>query len=226
MASNGYPKVTTKAWSALRTRAAAAPTTKFTPSNVAAMLGMSSPDSARDNTVSPMKRLGVIDDDGSLTELGNQWRIDSTYADACDTIIANIYPGDLDALVDGSGKPDGAQVKTWFDHKGFGESNARQMAATYVMIAVKEVPEPIVSNSVPPSKTKKTASRKKSAKQKPVPEPAVQPTVDPAMQPARKNSEGGGPNVHLDIQIHIPADASPDQIDQIFASMAKHLYSK
>jgi hypothetical protein len=34
------------------------------------------------------------------------------------------------------------------------------------------------------------------------------------------------PNVHIDIQIHISADAKPEQIEQIFASMAKHLYNK
>ena len=32
------------------------------------------------------------------------------------------------------------------------------------------------------------------------------------------------PNVHIDVQIHIDASAEADQIDQIFASMAKHLY--
>ncbi|MCW5863178.1 MAG: hypothetical protein KIT52_08740 [Anaerolineae bacterium] len=32
------------------------------------------------------------------------------------------------------------------------------------------------------------------------------------------------PAIHIDIQIHISADAKPEQIDQIFASMAKHLY--
>lgn len=32
------------------------------------------------------------------------------------------------------------------------------------------------------------------------------------------------PDVHIDIQIHISADAKSEQIDQIFASMAKHLY--
>lgn len=31
------------------------------------------------------------------------------------------------------------------------------------------------------------------------------------------------PNLHINIQIHISADSSPEQIDQIFASMAKHL---
>jgi hypothetical protein len=33
-----------------------------------------------------------------------------------------------------------------------------------------------------------------------------------------------GPTVHIDIQIHISPDSSAQQIDQIFASMAKHLY--
>jgi Family of unknown function (DUF5343) len=32
------------------------------------------------------------------------------------------------------------------------------------------------------------------------------------------------PSVHIDIQIHISPEASSDQIDQIFKSMAKHLY--
>ncbi|MDI6722183.1 MAG: hypothetical protein QMD97_01390 [Candidatus Aenigmarchaeota archaeon] len=34
------------------------------------------------------------------------------------------------------------------------------------------------------------------------------------------------PAVHIDIQIHIDASASADQIDHIFASMAKHIYQK
>ena len=37
-------------------------------------------------------------------------------------------------------------------------------------------------------------------------------------------SNGATPSVHIDIQIHISPEASTDQIDQIFKSMAKHLY--
>jgi hypothetical protein len=33
-----------------------------------------------------------------------------------------------------------------------------------------------------------------------------------------------GPEVHIDIQIHISPESSSDQIDKIFESMAKHLY--
>jgi hypothetical protein len=36
----------------------------------------------------------------------------------------------------------------------------------------------------------------------------------------------GGPSVHIDIQVHISPEANADQIEQIFASMAKHLYGK
>ena len=32
------------------------------------------------------------------------------------------------------------------------------------------------------------------------------------------------PSLHIDIQVHISPDASPEQIDKIFESMAKHLY--
>lgn len=37
-------------------------------------------------------------------------------------------------------------------------------------------------------------------------------------------SHTGSPSLHIDIQIHISPEAASDQVDQIFASMAKHLY--
>ena len=38
--------------------------------------------------------------------------------------------------------------------------------------------------------------------------------------------ESNRPDLHIDIQVHIDATASPEQIDFIFASMAKHLYGR
>jgi hypothetical protein len=32
------------------------------------------------------------------------------------------------------------------------------------------------------------------------------------------------PSLHIDIQVHISPESTPEQIDKIFASMAKHLY--
>jgi hypothetical protein len=55
--------------------------------------------------------------------------------------------------------------------------------------------------------------------------PMHAPVTNAAPPPARvPSSNGASPSVHIDIQIHISAEASADQIDQIFKSMAKHLY--
>ncbi|GAA4902754.1 hypothetical protein GCM10023223_18850 [Stackebrandtia albiflava] len=226
MATVGYPKISSKAWRALRARASSAPTTKYTPANVAAMLGMASPDSARDNTVSPMKRLGLIDEDGTLTDRGNKWRVDLTYPDACGEILADVYPSDLATLVDHEGKPDQQQVQTWLEHKGFGGSNARQMAATYVMIAGKIIPEPFVGDQRSNGKQTKRAEAATKVAKKALPKVEVEPALRQSVIEGKPEVGSGRPNLHLDIQIHIPADATTGQIDQIFASMAKHLYGK
>jgi len=41
-----------------------------------------------------------------------------------------------------------------------------------------------------------------------------------------QNIESPAPTLHIDFQVHIAADAPPEQIDKIFESMAKHLYNK
>ena len=46
---------------------------------------------------------------------------------------------------------------------------------------------------------------------------------EPLVAPPQ-NIESPTPTLHIDFQVHIAADAPPEQIDQIFASMAKHLY--
>ena len=38
-----------------------------------------------------------------------------------------------------------------------------------------------------------------------------------------EEKKGFSPKLHVDIQIHISPDSSPEQIDKIFESMAKHL---
>ena len=41
-----------------------------------------------------------------------------------------------------------------------------------------------------------------------------------------RQSANSYPDVHIDVQTHIDSTASPEQIDQIFASMARHLYRR
>jgi len=56
--------------------------------------------------------------------------------------------------------------------------------------------------------------------------PAGAASIAPPVVQARPLAPPNVPTVHIDIQVHIDASASPEQIDQIFASMAKHLYGK
>lgn len=49
---------------------------------------------------------------------------------------------------------------------------------------------------------------------------------DPSTGASRTREQQRQPSVHIDVQIHISPEASSDQIDQVFASMAKHLYGE
>lgn len=221
---NSYPKVPTKSWARLRARAVAAPSFKMTGDAVSALLGMSGERSATDNVVYPLRRLGIIDDEGALTERGAKWRTDSGYGEACDEILAEIYPDALSHLVDDDGRPDSTAVRTWFDQQGFGASNAGQMASTYVMIASKQIPEVVAPSNVASAASKATAQKAPAKKASATKAP---------LRKATGEGEGGvpptpqnGPSLHLDIQIHLPPDATAEQLDRIFESMAKHLYQR
>ena len=216
-ASATYPKLGMTAWRTLRVRAAQAPSQKFIPATVATLLGYDSAKSAGSNVVYPLQKLGLIDENGALTDLGNKWRNDASYAEACQQILDQIYPSDLAGFTTADGGPDKAQVQKWFQYQNFGEANASKMATTYVMIAEKKVPEAVTDKD--PKPKPKTATSSAAAKvSKPTTTEVVTPVSPvPAAQPV------AGPEIHLDFQIHIAADASPDVIEQIFASMAKHL---
>ncbi len=43
---------------------------------------------------------------------------------------------------------------------------------------------------------------------------------------ARPSGPSNEPSVHINIQIHIDPSSTPDQVDQIFSSMARHLYGR
>lgn len=65
------------------------------------------------------------------------------------------------------------------------------------------------------------------AEEAPMEAPASSPPQDaPVVTPAQEERGSPGPSLHIDVQVHIDSSATSEQIDQIFASMAKHLYGK
>jgi hypothetical protein len=184
---------------------------------------MASPKSAADNVVYPMRRFGLFDESGQLTERGQKWRVDATYPEACAAIVKDVYPDALATFVSSDGTVEKDQVVTWFQHQGLGGSNASAAAATFAMIATAEVPQVQTKAGDRPQKSAVKNSRGSTTPSR-SPSKKAEPAVVRASEPATSPSSPAGPVVHLDIQIHIPATADAEQIDQIFASMAKHLY--
>jgi len=177
--------------------------------------------SARGNILPYLRAIGLIDHDGKPLELARAWRDDRQYGEVCDQIRASVYPEELIAVAP-QPQEDRDAVARWFGNKtGLGRSAVNRMVAFYLLLSEGDV-------SKRPTKT----SRKPDAGKK-------RKAVSPALAGRGSKAEGsaspskpkptekhGLPGVHINIEIHISSDASPDQIDKIFESMSKHIYSK
>lgn len=193
---------------------------------LATILSMSI-ESARANVLPFLKPLGIIDDEGRTTEQAKLWRDDGHYPEVCKAIAATVYPKELiDAVPNPRDSRDAA--KRWFaNHTGSGDSACSRMAALYtVLIEADPAMQPDGKSTKPKERTQKTPPVKASAPSKAArPAPAVAASQGaPSMSPPAIRSEG--PDVSINLQIHISADASSDQIEQIFAAMAKHIYKR
>ena len=169
------------------------------------------------NLIPQIRSVGLIDAAGAPTDLAMDWRDDDQYASACARIAEAAYPSALrDALPPPS--PDRGAVEQWFMRNAkVGQGAAAKMASFYLILCSGDMSSPA-----------KDRKPKEGAKRRPKEQPSQASTKQSASRnggsaPASRDSLGG-PSVHVDVQVHIPPDASPDQIDQIFSAMAKHLY--
>ena len=122
---------------------------------------------------------------------------------------------------------DRAAVEGWFANRsGAGIVAVKRMAAIYVIIAEGDISK---------KPQKKTHARTTHPKSKRAPKvekrpPALispqSPTPNSTPEKADQRSTLSAPDVRINLEIHISSDATPDQIDKIFESMAKHVYKK
>jgi len=219
----GYPKIAQANWFALRDKLKQRVPGEVSASYVASAMGMAE-GSARANVVLPLKILGIIGEDSKPTDLAYDWRDDSKYPAVCDKIIESIYPQELRDLFHDPDVPL-SDVTSWFMRNAkVGEPAAKMFASTYIMLLQKN-PE----NS-------KDLTKSKAAKSKP--SPPKKPAEPKKKSVESKNNtahtsdtnqadegktHGFSPRLHIDVQVHISPESSPEQIDKIFESMAKHL---
>lgn len=219
----GYPKIAQANWFGLRDKLKQRVPGEISASYVASAMGMAE-GSARANVVSPLKALGIVSEDSKPTELAYDWRDDSKYPEVCEKIIESIYPQELQDLFH---TPDAqlSDVTSWFmrDAK-VGEPAAKMFAATYIML-LQKTPQAAKDVTKPKAAKPKVDSPKKAAKtKKKEPESEPKPSDVPNTNPAEAGkTQGFSPRLHIDVQVHISPESSPEQIDKIFESMAKHL---
>ncbi|ABE43469.1 hypothetical protein [Polaromonas sp. JS666] len=223
--ANSYPKIGRKIWFLLRARFA-----KTLPSSVGPEYIISTSDmteaSARSNVLNPFRDLKLIDENGKPTELAERWRHDDEYADVCKEIRGLIYPAPLiEAYPDGS-TAQKESIKKWFmKNSKVGDVAGKMFADTYMLLSQGDLnasdSDTKVTSSSRSASTSATAKKsvvKKSASAAQPTDRAPAPAVDPHV--IRKL-----PSVHIDVQVHISPDTTPEQIDRIFESMSKHLGS-
>lgn len=225
-----FPKIPRNNWFLLRDKFKQRSPEKVSPSYVATALGMSEA-SASANIIPPLKTFGLIDDEGRPTDLAFDWRDDEKYSAVCKTIFEGVYPQELRDLFHDPSNINVRGIESWFARQTkSGEAAARKSAAAYVMLLEADLSKSKAAKE-PKSHKQNGGTERKSVKPPAQRAEASQTTTKSQRHetpPARETPDTGGkrtfsPNLHVDIQIHISPDSSPEQIDKIFESMAKHL---
>lgn len=216
--NNGYPMISEKNWWTIRDKFKATVPSVVSANYIKTLLTMSSDNSANSNVINPMKRLGLIDDDNKPTSLANDWRLDDKYSSVCDEIIKSVYPTELLELFPDS-NVDRNSAKNWFMAQGVGDGAANKMAALFILLKSGEIKEKKATNA-----SKDKTKKKSDSKIEPAESSSIKTQAKNIIVQDNIHSSSSKPNLHIDLQIHISPESSSEQIETIFASMAKHLY--
>ncbi|MCU1416797.1 MAG: hypothetical protein JWP32_971 [Schumannella sp.] len=224
----GYPYMSVNVWAELR-RAFV----KNVPNTVTSTWLQSvfkSSAKAASNLLPQLKTVGLIDSDGVPQDLAKRYRVDKEYQSSVAEILDRVYPEEVRGLYPGPTE-DVQDVANWFMlDTGGGQIGATSQAKFYLMLVSGELP---TAEARVPRSTKPAESIK--AKQPKVKAPEADKNTSAGNDGNLAGNQGGlvlgggggeGPALHLDIQVHIDAAASAEQIDAVFASMAKHIYKK
>ena len=210
----GFPQIPGRVWWGVRDLLNTRPKMKFDEGSLAATLNVQL--AAARQYLGELKRIGILDENGAATELGERWRHDESYEDVVGQILAGAYPESLLNIAP-PGQAERLAVERWFAHAGLGSGTAKNKAGTYLMIANDRPGEAKVRSA--PQRAEKNGKEKRAV---PASEP-VRAELQPA-RPAGKNERGAAAfPLNLNVQIHISADASTTQIESIFAAMRKYL---
>ncbi len=226
-----YPKISKKLWWLIRDRFKKTLPTVVTTTLVTSLSSMEEA-SARSNVLSPLRELGLLDQENEPTDLATRWRHDDEYAAVCHEIRKETYPAELIEAFPEPGASHKEKIKTWFMKVGnVGESAARMYADTYLLLSQADPTkrEETASSAAPARTVKSKATIASKTRTPVVSKPSESNSIAPEQvkqHPPEAPASAGHhrvPAIHIDVQVHISPDTSAEQIDRIFESMAKHL---
>ena len=212
-----YPMLPANHWWALREKFKQSIPGTVTANYLATVLNMKEA-SARTNILPFIQQLGITDDEGKTLDRAREWRDDTMYPDVCATMAKEVYPSELlEAVPDPANNR--AAAERWFSNKtGAGAAAVKRMTVFFsVLIDADPENKPGTKSTGGKNIPSTGRSKKKAAGAATKAEPQQ-----------GKEQQGGddAPSVHINLQIHVSSDATPDQIDKIFESMATHIYRK
>ncbi len=204
-----YPMMPVRQWWALRDRFRRSIPSIVTASYLASALEMDER-SAQNNILPTLRATGLIDAEGKPTDLVVRWRDDDDYKAVCEEIRKKVYPKELiEVAPDAS--TERTKIERWFANATrAGENAVNKMASFYLLLAEGNPAKATGGGPVPErERTKRPAPAKPARKAK--------------VEHPDNRSRAIEPSIHLNVQVHLSPEATPEQIDAIFASMARHL---
>lgn len=169
-------------------------------------------------------RLGLLKEDFTPSDLANRWRQDGKAPDVIEEILGLAYPVELRELAPRDDL-NREKIVRWFMNEGLGEGSAKNKAATFIMVSTGVSDD----EEAPVAKPRNASSRKAATKENSV--RSAKAEADRRGTEDGESGKGGDngkrtrlgkPDLNVNVQIHISADATAEQIDAIFSSMRRY----
>ena len=219
---NSYPQIPSTVWWGVRNLFVRSPGMTLTDKLLAVELGVQ--DVAARQYMTELRRAGILNEDGKATPLAHRWRLEESYAEAVEEIVAATYPEGLRHVAPPS-QADRQKAIAWFQKEGLGAGAAANKAATYMLISSREPQAPGAARAKPENGTKRVASQTQQAARTTATAPRP-PGKDVAEEQRSATGRSDSFPLNINVQIHISADAGSEQIEAIFSAMRRYLHAE
>lgn len=220
---NSFPQIPSTVWWGLRAILNRTPAATVDERFLSIQLGVQ--EAAARQYVAELRKAGMLNDEGRATQLAHKWRIDDSYLEAVGELLKRNYPDSL-LQVAPPEVADRARATAWFVREGLGSGTANNKAASYLLIGSQSPGEAPTRAATGSKGVQKGEGKAAISPKMRIPKEAVPEAPAPSVRSA--DVVRTTPDVmplNVNVQIHIGADATSEQIENIFSAMRRYLYN-